>query len=101
VPTGEINSNATWHLSPNNHEVMNFFKNFIKYNLHLVSLNLDNTGLNPQTLIVLAGLLRRCQAIRCLHMSANEGVTPAVVSWIRSRIQAKDKIETKPIASYN
>ena len=75
-------------------------KSFIKYNLHLVSLKLENTGLNPATIVSIASLLRRSQAIRCLHLSANEGITPELCEWIRKRIHAVEKIEPHSFKSY-
>ena len=40
-------SNESWALTPKNQEIVQCIKDFIKYNLHLVTLNLDNTGMCP------------------------------------------------------
>lgn len=86
-------SNDSWQLTPKNQDTLNCLKTFIKYNLHLVSLNLDNTGMSSQAIAYVIGLLRRSQALRCLHLSANEGITPELSEWARQRIRAKDKVE--------
>ena len=72
-----------------NLEVVTCFKDFAKYNLQLTHLNLEKTGLIVPAIKYLAALLRKSQALRCLHLCGNEGVTPEVVSWIRDRIHAK------------
>jgi len=33
-------------------------------------------------------LLRKSQALRCLHLCANEGISPKMVDWVRNRIHA-------------
>ena len=48
--TGEPFSNESWDLTPKNQEIINCLKEFIKYNLHLVSLKMENTGLSPPTI---------------------------------------------------
>ena len=46
-PTNSVpGSDDSWMLSAFNKEILNCLKSFIKYNLHLVSLNLENTGMN-------------------------------------------------------
>lgn len=39
-------SNESWKLTARNQDIVNCLKTFIKYNLHLVTLNLDNTGMS-------------------------------------------------------
>ena len=74
----EIETNTT-KLTKHNEKVLSCFKDFIKYNIHLVSLNLENTGLTEPAVAYLGSLLRKSQGLRCLHLCANEGITPAVV----------------------
>ena len=94
-------SDASWNLTPRNQDIVNCLKSFIKYNLHLVTLNLENTGMNQQAIANIAALLRRSQAIRCLHLSANEGITPELVAWIRERIHAREKVSSVEIKPYD
>ena len=80
--------------------MLDCLKDFIKYNLHLVTLNLENTGMNQQAIAYVVGFLRKCQALRCLHLSANEGITVKLTDWIRDRIHAKIKSENLQILPY-
>ena len=75
-------------LSPFNQEVVECFRNFIKYNLHLVHVNLERTGLVEPAIRFLASLLRKSQALRCLHLCGNPGISERLVNWIRARIHA-------------
>ena len=52
-------SDESWKLTKRNLEIVDCLKTFIKYNLHLVSLKLDNTGMNSQAIAYVIGLLRR------------------------------------------
>lgn len=65
-----------------------------------MSLKLENTGLSPPTIAQIASLLRKSQAIRCLHLSANEGITPELCEWIRRRIHSVQKTEPHTFKSY-
>jgi hypothetical protein len=78
-----------------NLEVVTCFQDFAKYNLELKHINLEHTGLIVPAIKYLASLLRKSQALQCLHLCGNEGITPEVVSWIRDRIHAKP--ETVPV----
>lgn len=69
------------------------FKDFIKYNVYLVHLNLENTGLCEPAILLIVPFLRKSQALRCLHLSANECITPEIVEWTRKRIHAKAQKE--------
>lgn len=71
---------------------MDCLKNFIKYNVHLVTLNLENTGMNHQAVAFVASLLRKSQALRCIHLSANEGINKTLIDWIRKRIHSKERV---------
>ena len=44
-PTAEMLENGTWELTDRNRDTMLCFKDFIKYNINLVSIQLENTGL--------------------------------------------------------
>mmetsp|Transcript_33978 Transcript_33978/g.41913 ORF Transcript_33978/g.41913 Transcript_33978/m.41913 type:complete len:144 (+) Transcript_33978:688-1119(+) len=99
-PTGKPFSNESWELSKFNQDVVNCLKTFIKYNLNLVTLNLENTGMNAQAIALVASLLRKSQAIRCLHLSANEGISAELTEWVRKRVHATDKIEPNNIKPY-
>lgn len=67
-------------LSERNNETLSNFKDFIKYNCYLVSLSLENTGLNAPAITFITSLLTKAQSLRCLHLCANEGITPEIVA---------------------
>ena len=75
-------------LSARNMDMMLCFKDFVKYNCYLTSINLENTGLIEPAIRFLVAILRKSQALRCLHLCANEGINPEVVAWTRNRIKA-------------
>jgi len=81
-------------------DMMLCFKNFVKYNCYLVALNLENTGLIEPAIKFLVGLLRKSQALRCLHLCANEGISPEVVEWARKRIKAKEVQEIRTVKPF-
>ena len=87
-------------LTKHNEKVLSCFKDFIKYNIHLVSLNLENTGLIEPAVVYLGSLLTKSQGLRCLHLCANEGITPGVVEEVRERIKAKVVTEAHVIQPY-
>ena len=56
-------------------------------------LNLERTGLIEPALKFLTALLRKSQALRCLHLCGNEGLSERLISWIRVRIHARKERE--------
>ena len=76
-------------LSPFNAAVVVCFKDFIKYNAKLNHLNLERCGLNEPALKYIAALLRKSQALRCLHLCGNPGLSREVIEWMRARIHAR------------
>jgi len=58
-------------LSSFNLGVVTCFKDFIKYNQVLNHINLENTGLIAPAIKYLSSLLRKSQALRCLHLCGN------------------------------
>ena len=85
----ETEIEALAELTPFNKEVVTCFKDFIKYNLNLVQLNLENTGLNAPAIKYLTSLLRKSQALRSLNLSGNGGLSSDMEEWVRNRIHAK------------
>ena len=79
-------------LSERNTELLNCLTQFIKYNTHLVHLDLRNIGLTSPALKFLASFLNKAQALQSLHLGGNEGVTPKVVDWIVNRINGQMKL---------
>lgn len=73
-----------------NFEVMSCFKDFIKYNTYLVHLDLTMTGLIVPAIKYVSALLRRSQALSCLHLCGNKGLTDEIFEWIKTRIRAKE-----------
>ena len=71
---------------------MQYFKDFMKYNVYLVTINLENTGLIEPAILFIASVLTKSQGLRCLHLCANEGITPGVLEKIRVKIKAKDPV---------
>ena len=76
-------------LSQFNLEVVTCFKDFIKYNTKLTHLNIERCGLIAPAIIFITGLLRKSQALRCLHLCGNMGLSQELVEWMRHRIHAK------------
>lgn len=76
-----------------NQEMVSCFKDFIKYNTHLIHLNLERCGLIEPAIKSITALLRKSQALRCLHLCGNEGLSPDLVEWIRTRIHAKADVQ--------
>ena len=91
---------GTWELTAKNKEAMVCFKDFIKYNVYLVSINLENTGLIAPAIKYISSLLTKSQGLRCLHLCANEGISPQLIDEISLRIKAKDPIESRVVAPY-
>ena len=79
---GDSESNENNTLSQRNMETILNFKDFVKYNCYLVCLNLENTGLTSPAITFLSSLLTRAQSLRCIHLCANEGVTPEIALQI-------------------
>ena len=76
-------------LTPFNLEVVSCFKDFVKYNIHLVHLNLERCGLIGPAIKFIAALLRKSQALRCLHLCGNVGVNDDMVDFVHERIHAR------------
>ena len=76
-------------LTPFNQEVIECFRDFIKYNIYLQHLDLQSTGLIPPAIKFIVTLLRKSQALRCLHLCGNKGLTDDLFIWIRERIHAR------------
>ena len=92
VPSGEsfeeIKGRIT-ELSAFNLSVVGCFKDLIKYNAKLEHLNLDSCGLSSAAIKYIAALLRKSQALRCLHLSGNHGLSSEVIEGVRERLHAK------------
>ena len=76
-------------LTPFNLEVVTCFKDFIKYNPKLTHLNIERCGLIQPAIKYIASLLGKSQALRCLHLCGNIGLSLEVIEWIRNRIHAR------------
>jgi len=76
-------------LSQFNQQVVECFKDHIKYNTYLVHLDLKACGLIAPALKYLAALLRKSQALRVFHLNGNKGIDDELVAWIQKRIHAK------------
>ena len=66
----------------------------IKYNIYLQHLDLQTTGFIEPAIKLLTSFLRKSQALRCIHLCGNKGLTEDVYAWIRNRIHAKDAEES-------
>ena len=82
-------------LTPKNEQVMEGLKHFMKYNVKLVHMDLQMTGLPLQIIRQIGTYLTRATSLRCIHLCGNQGVTNESIEWIRRRIKAKD--ETDPV----
>ena len=78
-------------LSDVNKETLMCLTHFIKYNTFLVHLDLRNIGLIVPAIKFIASYLNKAQALQCLHLGGNEGVTPSTVNWVCERIKGKMK----------
>ena len=58
-------------LSAQNIELLNCFKEFVKYNPHLVELDLSNTKLSNPAILYLCYCLRRATSLKTLHLCGN------------------------------
>ena len=71
------------------------FKDFIKYNTYLVHLDLTMTGLIEPAIKFIVALLRKSQALSCLHLCGNKGIMKSgkinkeLKKWVKARIKAK------------
>ena len=74
-------------MSARNIDLLNCFTRFIKYNTYLVHLDLRNIGLIEPAIKNITSFLNKAQALQCLHLGGNEGVTPEIVKWIAHRIK--------------
>ena len=84
-----IDEKTEVELTSFNLEVITCFKDFIKYNIFLVHLNLEHCGLIGPAIKYIAALLRKSQALRCLHLCGNTGVNDEMVEWVKTRIHAR------------
>ena len=57
--------------------MMNLFKEVLEYNLNLISLNLDFTGLFKSFLYELISNLHLSETLRCIHLSGNIEISEA------------------------
>ena len=71
---------------------------FIKYNTYLVHLDLRNIGLNESGIKYIASFLTKSQALQCLHLGGNAGVTQEIVNWVCERIKGRMKSQEVSIA---
>ena len=71
---------------------MNSFKDFIKYNPHLIHLDLKQTGLTAEAIRQFGTILTRAQSLRCLHLCGNEGVTDETIEFLLQRIKGKKPV---------
>ena len=79
-------------MSPENRERIDCFADFIKYNTHLVHLDLSNCGLIEPAVKYLVSFMTKAQALQCLHLTGNGGATnPATIDWITKRIHGVSK----------
>ena len=76
-------------LSQFNESAILCFKDFIKYNPKLIHLNLERCGLKAAAIKIITAMLRKSQALRCLHLCGNLGLSHEVIEWIRYRIHAR------------
>lgn len=72
--------------------------------MSLAHLNLERCGLNEPAIKYLVALLRKSQALRCLHLCNNYGLSKEygvlnqeLIEWIRERIHAKKEEVEKQI----
>ena len=68
---------------------MNDFKDFIKYNPHLIHLDLKQTGLTVEAIKQFGTILTRAQSLRCLHLCGNDGVNDETIEYLLQRIKGK------------
>ena len=78
-------------LSERNHELLSCLSTFIKYNTFLVHLDLRNVGLTEAGIKYISSFLNKAQALQCLHLGGNEGVSQEVINWVCERIKGRMK----------
>ena len=79
---------------------MECLKDFIKYNIRLIHLDLTNTGLTYAAIVYIGMILTRAQSLRCLHLCGNPGLTSygeeglnvELERFLRKRIRAKPRV---------
>ena len=79
-------------LSERNTELLDCLAHFIKYNAHLVHLDLRNIGLITPAIKYLASFLNKAQALQSIHLGGNKGITTKAVDWIANRINGYMKL---------
>ena len=67
---------------------MEGLKNFMKYNVRLVHLDLQTTGLPTQIIYSIGHYLTRATGLQAIHLCGNDGINDEVIEWIRNRIKA-------------
>ena len=73
---GSMTKQLTFDEVPKQHqEVMECLKDFVKYNISLIHLDLQNTGLIRPFILYIAHFLTRAQSLRCIHLCGNPGLT--------------------------
>ena len=54
-------------------------------------LDLRNVGLTEAGIKFISSFLNKAQALQCLHLGGNEGVTQEVINWVCERIKGRMK----------
>lgn len=85
-------------LSDKNQQIMDGFKNFIKYNPCLIHLDLQSTSLPVQVLYNIGHYLTRATSLQAIHLCGNDGIDDEFIDWLRERIRAKPAIAPCDIA---
>ena len=91
-------------LRDENVETMNCFMEFIKYNPHLIHLDLQSTHLYEPALRFIGRMLTRAQSLTTLHLCNNPGISHKMIEWLRKRIKAQyyvPPLQIKPYTSSN
>jgi len=78
---------------------MENFKLFVKYNPHLVTVNLESTGMAANVVKDFGHILTRAQGLRCLHLGGNVGVTEESIKYLAKRIKGKRLAPPCPIVA--
>lgn len=62
---------------------------FIKYNRHLIHLDLSHARLDEATVLAIGTALRRAKSLVAVHMTGNPGVTEAAAEFLHQRIHCR------------
>ena len=66
---------------------------FIKYNKHLIHLDLSYTRLDEHMIIALGTSLRRAKSLVGVHFSGNPGVTQAASDYLHERVHCRPHMD--------